>query len=95
MSMDPKFTNPRIIAEAGEKIYAEKYRADFEARHMGQFVAIDVSTGQAFLGPTAEAALSGARQASPGGIFHLIRVGQAGAFRVSYSVDAKLDWLAR
>ncbi len=93
--MDPKFTNPKAIAEAGEKIYAEKYRDEFEAMYRGQFAAIDVKSGLAYRGVTPEQALGAARQAAPGGLFHLIRIGQPGAFRVSYSADAKLDWLSR
>ena len=93
--MDPKFTNPKAVAEAGEKLYADKYRAEFEEKYRGQFVAIDVSTGLAYRGALPEDALRAARQDSPTGIFHLIKIGELGAYRVSYSADAKLDWLFR
>lgn len=93
--MDRVLSHPKAIAELGEKIYHERYRAAFEAVHMGQFVVIDVTTGEAYLGPTAETAYESARRAAPRGLFHLVRVGEPGAFRVSYSSDAHLDWVFR
>ena len=86
-------TNPKEIAEHGDKIYNDKYRAEFEAKHLGKFVAINVSTEEAFVEDTASKALETARQKNPNGTFHLIKVGSAGAFRVSYSTNEQLDWL--
>ncbi len=85
--------DPKAVAERGEEIYREKYKADFESRLRGQFVAIDVGTEKAYPAPTAEQAYRLARQNSPHGVFHLIRVGQPGAFRVSYSANGNLDRL--
>jgi len=92
MHSDP-FLHPKAIAETGEKIYRDKYRKDLEATQLGKFVAIDVETQAAYLGDTSEEALSSARDASPKGVFHLIRIGAPGAFRVSYSSHANVDWL--
>ena len=91
MHSDP-FLNPKAIAETGEKIYREKYQKDFEAKHLGKFVAVDVGTEDTYLGETSEEALSAARHASPKGVFHLVRVGAPGAFRVSFSSNASVDW---
>jgi len=93
--MDPTQTNPKHIAEMGEKIYADRYKTEFEKLYRGQFVAIDVSTAKAYRGATPQAAFAAARQASPNGLFHLIRIGQPGAFRVSYSSSPAVDWVFR
>lgn len=76
-------SHPQAIVERGEEIYKTKYKDDFERRHLGHFVAIDVISEQAYLADTAELSLANARENSPNGIFHLIRVGSPGAFRVS------------
>jgi hypothetical protein len=86
-------SNPKQIAERGEAIYAAHFREEYERNHPGQFVAIDIQTEQAYLAGTPEDALETARKAAPHGIFHLIQVGQAGAFRVSYSQSTALDWI--
>ncbi len=88
-----EFTNPKDIAEAGERIYNEKYKTAFEAEHWDKFVGINVLTERAFVGDTASQALELARKEEPSGVFHLIKVGSLGAFRVSYSSNASLDWL--
>lgn len=78
-------TDPEAVATRGEAIYTERYRAQFERDYPGQFVAIDIVTDAAYRGLTPEAALTLAREGSPQGIFHLIRIGEPGAFRVSYT----------
>ena len=88
-------SDPKAIAETGEKIYREKYQAEFEEEYRGQFVAIDVLTGEAYRGDFPEEALVKGRKASPKGLFHLIRIGSPAAFRVSYSSDASHDWVFR
>jgi hypothetical protein len=87
--------NPSEMAQRGEKIYAEKYKAAYEEKHWGKFLAIDVNTQHVYLGDTAEEALEKARLEAPKGVFHLIRIGHSGAFRVSYSNNANRDWLFR
>ncbi len=76
-------------------IYRNKYKAEYEARFHGEFVAIDVATEKAYHAPNSQGAYTLARQDSPTGIFHLLKVGEAGAFRVSYSSDGNLDRLFR
>jgi len=90
----PSFNNPRAIAEAGERIYQEKFRAEMEAAHRGKFLAINVVKETASLGDTPEQAFDAARAADPAGVFHLVRVGYAGAFQMSYQFgDGLSDWL--
>jgi len=89
--MNLPFSSPKAIAEVGEKIYAERYKDEYERDHVGKFAAINVLNGQAFLGDTPEAALEWAKQDSPNGLFHLIQVGFPGAFRVSYANHVSVD----
>ena len=73
--------NPKTNSQRGLEIYREKYQADFEANHASKFAAIDVHTGAASLGDTADEALDKASAANPHGMFHLVRVGFRAAFR--------------
>lgn len=76
---------PDKIVEAAEKVYAEQYQAQLERESPGKFVAIDVITGKAYVGDFPELALGAAREDAPHGVFHLIRIGSPGAYKVSYS----------
>ena len=94
MSTSP-ISNPKAAAELGEKIYQERYKAVYEQEHPGKFVAINVQTAETFIADTPEDALDHAYAASPAGLFHLIQVGHAGAFRVSYGQSSSVDWIFR
>jgi len=61
----------------------EKYKEQFESDHPGKFVVVDIVGGKAYPGDTPEDALENGRKAAPNGIFHLIRVGSPGAFKIS------------
>lgn len=74
----------KYIAERGEAIYAEKYRAVLEEKSQGKFVAIHVTSGGATLGDTGEEALRLALENEPDGFFHLIRVGHKAAFEAGW-----------
>jgi len=92
---DEPLTNPKALAGRGEHIYQEKYKGRYESEYSGKFVAIDVRTEKAYIADSAVEALEAARKDSPRGLFHLIKVGAAGAFRVSYTNrNASLDWLS-
>ena len=91
----PPLTDPKAIAELGEKIYATKYKQEFEQKYGRKFVAIDVNTEKAYIADTPEKALDDAKNDSPRGLFHLIQVGYTGAFRVSYTSHGNVDWVFR
>ena len=97
MSTNP-ISNPKVAAELGEKIYRERYKDEYERDHAGKFVAINVLNQETYIGATPEEVLDRAHTSAPTGIFHLIQVGHAGAFRVSYSShnqNQTLDWIFR
>ena len=79
--------NPQEAAESGERIYQKKYKQDYEQKYLGKFVAIEINSENAFIADQPEQALEKARTAVPAGVFHLIKVGASGAFRISYSCD--------
>jgi hypothetical protein len=95
--MSTSFSNPKAIAQAGERIYREKFQKDFEASQVGKFTAINIATEQASLGETPEEALHKAKADDPTGVFHLIRVGFTSAFQVSHARTkaSDPDWLFR
>jgi len=97
VTMGINLSNPKAVADLGEKIYAERYKTEYEQAHSGWFVAIDVLTGKAYLSENSEGALEMARQGAPRGIFHLVQVGRPGAFRVGRTrqSNADLAWLFR
>lgn len=68
------------IAERGEAIYGEKYRAKLEETSHGKFIAINVAAAEATVADTGEDALRLALEKDPSGFFHLIRVGHKAAF---------------
>ena len=84
----PSISNPQELAKRAESIYRDKYKERYEHEYEGKFVAIDVATEEAYVGESPEEVLNEAREADPTGLFHLIKVGFPGAFRVSYTSDA-------
>jgi hypothetical protein len=84
MKIDPRILNPEAIAELGERIYADRYKDEYESRYPGWFVAIEVNSGEAYPAEVPEKALELGMAAAPEGLFHLIKVGSSGAFRVHF-----------
>lgn len=76
--------SPDGIAAEGERLYAERHKARLEASNRGEYVAINVLKGDAYVGKFPEEALTKARREAPNGVFHLIRIGSPGAFRSSF-----------
>jgi hypothetical protein len=85
--------DPKSTAELGAQIYDAKYRHVYESQYAGQYVAIDIPTEEAFLATTPEEALQQARASHPTGVFHLIRVGAPGVFKLGYSRMTHGDWV--
>jgi hypothetical protein len=81
--MTPDPSNARAVAERGIAIYSRKYRDDFERKWRGRFAAIDIESERAYVADFPEQAISEAKQASPNGVFYLIRIGSVGAFKTA------------
>jgi len=84
-------SDPKVVAERGLQIYAAKYQRDLEVRCPGQYVAIDVESEEAFIRSTPEDALQEAQTKRPGGMFHLVKIGSPGVFRVAFSLSGAPD----
>ena len=94
--MSTNLNNPKDISAVGEAIYDRLYRSEYEAKHAGAYVAINIVDESSTLGKTASEALSEAKKKHPTGFFHLIRVGHAGAFEVGLAYrHVKSDRLHR
>lgn len=89
MADETVLDSPEKIAEAGERIYAHRYKADLESTSRGSYVAIDVLSGRAYVAQFPEQALEKARTEAAHGVFHLIRIGAPGAFKISFSSRKK------
>jgi hypothetical protein len=69
------------LVRLGEARYKE-ISTDLEAPHHGDFVMIEVDTGDYFIGSTPQAALDGAQSAYPGKVFYLMRIGYKAAHKL-------------
>jgi hypothetical protein len=86
---------PQGIAEKGETLYKSRFKALYEVQHPGKYVAIDISSEEAFVADTPEAAIEAAQTSHPDGFFHLVKVGSAGVYRVGYARQHGLDRVIR
>ena len=89
---NPTIPIPVAIAETAEKIYDERRRERLEATHLGHFVVINIRDGEAYTGQYAEEALGEARAHAPHGVFHLMRIGAPGAFRMRHVGQQTTTW---
>jgi hypothetical protein len=83
--------NPRDIARAGRKVY-ERHKADFERRHQGKYVLIDIRTEKIYLAASPEDAYLQVPAEDDVGPFHLMRVGDRAGFRSRrlHGVDSRV-----
>ena len=76
------YPDPEKIANVGRRIYANRYQTEFEARYPGQIVAIDVSSERAFVASSVEEAVERGHRANPTSLFHVLKVGAPGVYRM-------------
>lgn len=70
-----KAINKTELATKGESIYA-KLKEKLEKDHWGKFVAIDVDSGDYFLGKSFQEADEKAREKYPNSVFYVVRIGR-------------------
>jgi len=70
------------IAAKAKRLYEEKYRADLEEHHRGEFVCIEPESEEYFLGDTFDDAVNKAIDAHPDRLTHTLRVGHAAALHL-------------
>ena len=86
-------STPGKIVQEANRIYKERFQEDYERKHKGKYVAIDVRTGRAYLGSSSDDALRQARGEAPYGVFHLIRVGFRSAFKATSFAGRHDNWI--
>jgi len=72
--MNPQL-GPSDIAKRGEEIYFSVIQQQLEPQHNGDYVVIEVETGNFTYNSNPLVALKEAQQKYPGKLFHVIRVG--------------------
>lgn len=69
----------RQIATKGKAIY-QRLQADLEKEYLGRFVAIEVESGDYFVGETLTEADAKAREKYPDRVFYVVRVGRPAVY---------------
>ncbi len=67
--------NKHEVIRKGEAIY-EKIREKMEAEHKGEALAIEVESGDYFLGKSALDAVKRGREKHPDGLYYAVRIGK-------------------
>lgn len=67
--------NHKALAIKARKIYDERLKQTLEASSLGQFIAIEVDSGDYFLGSTPLEAIKKAKLRYPEKVFHVMKVG--------------------
>jgi hypothetical protein len=67
--------NALAFDRKAEAIYRRKLKAKLEAKYKGRIVAIDVESGDYFVGKTVLDAIEKGRLKYPGKIFYAVRIG--------------------
>ncbi len=75
-------TELQRLADAGQRIYEARLRAQLEQTHPQAFVAIEPESGDYFLGKTLTDAMSAARKAHPQHKAYAVRVGHQCAIEI-------------
>jgi hypothetical protein len=70
------------IAEQAKRVYEARLKADLEARHRDQFVAIEPVSGSYYLGTQFIDAALAAKRAHPDRKSFVIRIGHESAFHI-------------
>ena len=87
MATTPVFTSAAQLAEAGQKIYRERWQSSLEPARNGEFAAIDVVTGNAVVAEEPHEALKKAMAANPESFFHIVRIGFPAGDRLGFSLS--------
>ena len=74
--------NPHEIARKGEEIYQTKFKEKLEKNYFGKFVAIEVDSGEYFVGDTLAAASDKAKKKFPGAVTYIKKIGFPAVFRM-------------
>lgn len=65
----------QAFAKEGKRIYRQKYAKKLEPKEKGRIIAIEVESGDSFIGDSTVEAILKAKEKYPNRIFYLMRVG--------------------
>ncbi len=68
------FKNEEEVAAYAKEIYERKFKTEYEAKHKGKFLAVDVQGERVYLAETPENARKLAVKTNPTGLFHVIQI---------------------
>lgn len=88
MNEELKIPQTEELAQKGQEIY-ERLKSELEPAKNGWYVAIEVTSGQYFLGETTEEALEEAKKVFPDKLFYVMRIG--GVTHISLRFPQKHD----
>lgn len=71
------------IEKKGQEIYDTKLRNQLEPYENGKYVVIDIETEDHFVADSLDEALTSARQKYPNHLFHTVKIGSPGVYKVS------------
>ncbi|NQT83260.1 hypothetical protein HQ563_09560 [bacterium] len=74
------------VVKGGQELYESRLKELLEPESNGRFVAIELPTGNYFLGSTIVEALENAELRFPNSDFHVVRVGFPGAVSFRHEV---------
>ncbi len=78
------------IAERGQALYDQQVRGIVESSHKGEYLVLDIETGEYEMDVSELAALKRAKAKNPGAAFYMLRVGYSSAYRIGRTGPATL-----
>ncbi len=79
---------PKEVAQRGEVLYEQQIRARVESKHLGQFVVIDIETGDYEIDADDLLATKRALAKRPKAVLYGLRIGSPAAYRLGRGVKA-------
>lgn len=80
------------VARRGREIYERRLREDAEREHAGEFLVVDITTGEYEVAEDDLAASDRALSKNPDAILYGIRVGEPAAYRIGESRGVTHPW---
>ena len=84
--------SPEQVSEKGEEFYKNKLKSILEPIDNGKFVAIEIISGDYFIGNSILEALDAAKKKYPDRLFHTIKIGYQGIFKMGGYVGNGLSY---
>lgn len=77
----PRYASEEIV-QRGQALYDRQIRAEVEPGHKGEFLVVDIETGEYELDVSELAAVKRAKAKNPDAALYILRVGYSAAYRV-------------